>query len=75
MTYPDIVYAISDEVVLPFSVFTFSLVVTYNVIIRRWYMEGIYSRRDLSQRLFDNHVNSATLYLVDARPEQSPFCV
>ena len=29
--------------------------------------------RDLPQRLFDNHVNNVTLYLVNARPEQSLF--
>ena len=31
--------------------------------------------RDLLQILFDNHVNNAPLYLVDATPEQSPFCM
>ena len=31
--------------------------------------------RDLPQRLFDNHANIITLYLVDARPELRPFCL
>ena len=33
--------------------------------------------RDLPQRLFDNHVNNATVtpYLVDTKPEQSLFCM
>ena len=31
--------------------------------------------RDLPQTFFDSHVNNATLYLVDVKSEQSPFCM
>ena len=77
MMYPDIICYQSIAIICVY-------------IFLRWYVQchdkemvsGRYllrvktiAARDLPQRLFDNHTDSITLYLVDARPQQRPFCL